>query len=158
MIWVKLIQRLVWKLSRCSLEKQFSGATNPFIWTYGLINRAIKRRWHDSCGSNGSVHFESLSLSLSLCLCLSLSLSLSLSLALSLSLSLSLCLSESVAVAFSTLARIWGEGSMIHCLPALLFFFFLKKIQVEISWRPTIPLFRPESFHSGSASWDDWVS
>ena len=37
-----------------------------------------------------------------------------------------------------------------HWFPAWAFFF-----SVEISWRTLIPLCRPESVHSGSASWDD---
>ena len=52
-----------------------------------------------------------------------------------------------VVMAFSSLARILGECSTIHSLPAL-FFFFL----VEISSRILIPLFMPESVQSGSAS------
>ena len=56
-----------------------------------------------------------------------------------------------VVVAFSRLARIWGDCLTIHSLPA--FFFFFK---VEISSRTLIPLFRPESAHSASASWDDY--
>ena len=55
-----------------------------------------------------------------------------------------------VVVAFSWLARIWGDCSTIHSPPA--FFFFFK---VEISSRTLIPLFRPRSVHGGSASWDD---
>ena len=47
-------------------------------------------------------------------------------------------------------ARILGECSTIHSLPALFFFFF----KVEISLRTLIPLFSPESVHCGSASWD----
>ena len=45
----------------------------------------------------------------------------------------------------------FGENvwPFIPCLP---FFFFFK---VEISLRTLIPLFRPGSVHSGSASWDD---
>ena len=53
-------------------------------------------------------------------------------------------------VAFSSLLRISGECSTIHPQPAL-FFFFL----VEISSRKWIPLFRPGSVHSGSASLDN---
>ena len=56
-----------------------------------------------------------------------------------------------VVVAFSSLARIRGECSIIHIPPALFFFFFW----VEISSRSLIPLFRPWSVHIGSASWDD---
>ena len=44
----------------------------------------------------------------------------------------------------------FGRCSTIHSLPALIFFF-----KVEISLRTLIPLFRPGSVHSGSASWDD---
>ena len=60
-------------------------------------------------------------------------------------------------VAFSSLAMIWGECSIIRSPSALLllllllllFFFFFK---VKISSRKLIPLFRPGSVHSGSAS------
>ena len=51
-------------------------------------------------------------------------------------------------VAFSPLARIWGECLTMHSLPALFF-------KVEISPHTLIPLIRPKSVHSGSASWDD---
>ena len=61
-----------------------------------------------------------------------------------------------VVVAFSSLARISGECSTIHFLPALflspclrLFFFFF--FDVQISSRTLIPLFMPGSVHSGSA-------
>ena len=50
-----------------------------------------------------------------------------------------------MVVAFSSLARILGEGLTIHSPPAL--FIFSK---VEISLCPPIPLFRPGSLHSGS--------
>ena len=53
-----------------------------------------------------------------------------------------------VVVAFSSLARIWGECSTIHS-PSAFFFFFFK---VEISWRTLISLFGPGSVHSGSVS------
>ena len=53
-----------------------------------------------------------------------------------------------VVVALSSLTRILGECSTIHSPPALFFFFF----KVEIGSRKLIPLFRPESVHSGSAS------
>ena len=43
--------------------------------------------------------------------------------------------------------RILGERSTIHSLPALFFIFLM-----EISLRTLIPLFRPGSVHSGSAS------
>ena len=53
-----------------------------------------------------------------------------------------------VVMAFSSRARIFGECSTIHSLPALFF-------KVEISWRTLNPLFRPGSVHSGLASWCD---
>ena len=56
-----------------------------------------------------------------------------------------------VVVAFSSLARIWGECLINHSLPVLFFFFF----KVEISSCTLIPLFRPGSIHSGSASRDE---
>ena len=58
-------------------------------------------------------------------------------------------------VAFSSLARILGKCSKIHSLPALSSSFF----KVEIRLHTLIPLFRPGSVHSGSASGDDhgWV-
>ena len=58
-------------------------------------------------------------------------------------------------VAFSSLARIWGEGLAIHSPPALSFFFFFKW---RLARRTPIPLFflsfffRPRSVHNGSAS------
>ena len=61
--------------------------------------------------------------------------------------SYSLC----VLLASSTLARVLGDCSTIHCLPALFFFFI-----VEISSRAQIPLFTPGSVHCGSASRDDF--
>ena len=54
-----------------------------------------------------------------------------------------------VVVAFSSLERIWGECSTVHFPPALFFFFFFN---VEINLRTLIPILRPESVHSGSAS------
>ena len=54
-----------------------------------------------------------------------------------------------VVVALSSLARILGECSTFHSLPALTFF------KVEISSRTLIPLFMPGSVNSGSANWDD---
>ena len=51
-------------------------------------------------------------------------------------------------VAFSSLARIWGEYSTIHSPPALFF-------KVKISSRTLIPLFIPWSVYSGPAIWDD---
>ena len=57
-----------------------------------------------------------------------------------------------VVVAFPSRARSLGECLTIHSLPALFFFLFFK---VEISSRKLIPLFRPGSVHSGSASLDD---
>ena len=59
-----------------------------------------------------------------------------------------------VVVAFSSCARILGECLTIHYLPALLFLFFVLVFIVEISSRTLIPLFRPGSVHSGSASSD----
>ena len=56
-----------------------------------------------------------------------------------------------MVAAFSSLARILGESLIIHSPQALFFFFF----KVEISSHTLNPLFRPESVHSGSASWDD---
>ena len=58
-----------------------------------------------------------------------------------------------MAMAFASLAKIWGEYSTIHSPHALLFFFFF--FEVDISLRPQIPLFRPGSGHSGLASRDD---
>ena len=57
-------------------------------------------------------------------------------------------------MALPLLARIWGKCSTINFLPALSFCF-----KVEISLCTLIPLFRPVSVHSGSASSDDcgWV-
>ena len=64
--------------------------------------------------------------------------------------------SELFMVAFSSLARIWGECSTIHSLPALFFpFFFSFFFKVEISSRTLIPLCTPGSVHSGPASWDN---
>ena len=54
-----------------------------------------------------------------------------------------------VVVTFSSLARIFGECSIIHSLPALFFF------KVEISSHALFPLFMWGSVHSGSVSWDD---
>ena len=71
-------------------------------------------------------------------------------------------------VAFSSLAKIFGECSTIHSLPAVflfcffflslflsfvLFSFFLLLLffEVEVSSRAPIPLFIPFSVHSGSA-------
>ena len=53
-----------------------------------------------------------------------------------------------MVLAFSSLARILGECSTIHSLPALFFFFF----EVEISLRTRIPLFVPGSVHNGSVN------
>ena len=50
---------------------------------------------------------------------------------------------------FPRLQGFWENVKFIHSPPAL----FSK---VEISLCTPIPLFRPESVHSGSASWDDW--
>ena len=54
-----------------------------------------------------------------------------------------------VVLAFSVLVKILRECSIIHSLPALLFF------KGEISLRTLIPLFMPGSVQSGSANWDD---
>ena len=51
-------------------------------------------------------------------------------------------------VVFSSRARILGECSTSHSPPALFYFIFIA----EISSRTLIPLFRPRSVHSGSAS------
>ena len=51
-------------------------------------------------------------------------------------------------VAFSSIARILGECSTIHILPALNYLFIL----FEISWCTLIPLFRPGSVHIGLVS------
>ena len=59
------------------------------------------------------------------------------------------CTQLLVVVAFSSLARIFGECWNIHSPPALLIFI------VKISSRTLIPLFRPGSIHSGSPSLDD---
>ena len=61
---------------------------------------------------------------------------------------------EKMVVSFSSLARILGEHSTIHSLPALVFllFFFFLFFEVEISLHMLIPLFLPGSVHSGSAS------
>ena len=53
-----------------------------------------------------------------------------------------------VVVTFPSFARILGECWTIHSPPALFFFFF----EEEIRSRTLIPLFRPGSVHSGSAS------
>ena len=57
-----------------------------------------------------------------------------------------------VVAAFSLLAWILG-GRFNNSFPTCAFYFFFFK--VEISLHPPIPLFRPGSVHSGSASWDD---
>ena len=51
-----------------------------------------------------------------------------------------------VVVAFSSHARIWKNVRQF--IPRLRFFFF----EVEVSLRKLIPIFRPGSVHSGSAS------
>ena len=56
-----------------------------------------------------------------------------------------------VVVAFSARAILLGECSTVHSPPAFFFFFF----KVDISLHKLIPLFRPGSVHSGSASRDD---
>ena len=58
-----------------------------------------------------------------------------------------------VVVAFPSLARILGECSVIHSLPALFVFVF---VEVKISSRTLIPLSRPGLVHSGSVSSDDY--
>ena len=80
-------------------------------------------------------------------------------------------------VAFSSLARIWGECSTVHsllgflslccfgvvfvCLFVCLFLggivclFVCLFFVMKISSRTHIPHFTPGSVHSGSASWDD---
>ena len=55
-----------------------------------------------------------------------------------------------VVVAFSLLVRIFGRV-FNHSFPGCAFFFF----EVEISSCTLIPLFKPGSVHSGTASWDD---
>ena len=52
---------------------------------------------------------------------------------------------------FSSLSRTLGDGLKIHSPPALYYYF----LEVEISSCTPIPLCRPGSVHSGSASWDD---
>ena len=52
-----------------------------------------------------------------------------------------------VVVAFSSLARIVGEGCTIHSTPVL-----LNLLKAEISSRTLITLFRPVSVHRGLAS------
>ena len=52
---------------------------------------------------------------------------------------------------FSSLSRTLGDGLKIHSPPALYYYF----LEVEISLCTPIPLCRPGSVHSGSASWDD---
>ena len=54
-----------------------------------------------------------------------------------------------VGVAFSSLARIWGECSTSHSPPNPFFF------EVAISSRTLIPLFMPGLVPSGSAGLDD---
>ena len=62
-------------------------------------------------------------------------------------------------MAFCSLARIWGECSIIHSPPARSFYVFffvcLFVVVLEISSRTLILLFRPGSVHSSSAIWDD---
>ena len=52
---------------------------------------------------------------------------------------------------FSSYERILGEGLMHYSEPVSFFFLF----KMEISSCTLIPLLRPASVHSGSASWDD---
>ena len=59
-------------------------------------------------------------------------------------------MSTVVVVASSSLARILGECLTMYSPPVPFFFFFFK---VEISSFTLIPLLRPGSVHSGSASW-----
>ena len=60
-----------------------------------------------------------------------------------------------MAVAWSFLARIFGECSTIHSLPALFSFLFFFFFLMEISSRTLILIFMPGSVYSGWASWDD---
>ena len=53
--------------------------------------------------------------------------------------------------ALSSLATIFGEGFTIHFLPTY-FFFFWSGVQLA---RTPVPILRPGSIHSGSASLDD---
>ena len=62
------------------------------------------------------------------------------------------CVCARALAAFFSLARIFGECSTIRSSPALLLLFFFK---VKISSCTLIPLFMPESVHSGSASLGD---
>ena len=64
-------------------------------------------------------------------------------------LSFSVCVCVCVCVCVPSHARVLGECLTIHSLPVLFFF------KVEISLHTLIPLFMPESVHSGSASLDD---
>ena len=59
-----------------------------------------------------------------------------------------------MVVAFFSPGRIWGECSTTH-FPLALFVVVFCLFLVEISSRTLNPLFKPESVHSGSASWDD---
>ena len=54
-----------------------------------------------------------------------------------------------VGVAFSLLARIFGESLTIHFPLALFIYFFIK---VEISLHTLLSLFMPGLVHSGSVS------
>ena len=60
-------------------------------------------------------------------------------------------LNHNMVVVVVAFARIWGECSTIHSLPAL----YLLLFKVEISTYTLIPFFRPESVHSGLVSWHD---
>ena len=66
-------------------------------------------------------------------------------------------------VSFSSFARILGEWPFIPRIFLFLFLLLLLLVlllfcfEVEISSRTLIPLFRPGSVHSCSASWDDCV-
>ena len=66
-------------------------------------------------------------------------------------------LEKNVVKAFSLLAKIWGECSILHSLFVLFFLCFCCcfVFSVEISLRTLIPLFTPGSVCGGSSSWDD---
>ena len=58
-----------------------------------------------------------------------------------------------VVMAFTSHTRILIKGKIVKSIPAWPFFPLLFK--VEISLCTPVPLFRPRSVHSGSASWDN---
>ena len=62
---------------------------------------------------------------------------------------------KDMVVGFYSLAMILGEYSTIHSPPAVYLFIYLFIFEVELLSRALIPLIRPGSAHSGSASWDD---